>query len=126
MLNLKGNSAPYIQYTYARLISVVTKARGLKPKLKIELLANKAETRVLESLICFSDTVAYAAAQYDPNYLANYLFRTANALNAFYETSPIITAEKEIAESRLALAVAGVIVLKNGLSLLGIKLPKKM
>ena len=126
MLNLKGNSAPYIQYTYARLISVIAKARGLKPKLQIELLTNKAEIRVLESLICFSDTIAYAAEQYEPNYLANYLFRTANALNAFYETSPIITAEKEIAESRLALAMAGTIVLKNGLSLLGIKLPKKM
>lgn len=126
MLNLKGNSAPYIQYTYSRLINIGKKAKGIRPRLNPELLTNEAETRVLESIAHFADAAAYAAEKYEPNHLADYLFRTANALNAFYETSPVIRAEKETAAARLALAKAGAIVLKNGLTLLGIKLPKRM
>jgi arginyl-tRNA synthetase len=126
MLNLKGNSAPYIQYTYSRLKSITKKAKGIRPKMDISLLTNEAEIRVLESIIHFSDAAAYAADKYEPNHLADYLFKTANALNAFYETSSVIKAEKETAAARLALANAGVIILKNGLTLLGISVPKKM
>ncbi|MFA4999255.1 MAG: arginine--tRNA ligase [Parcubacteria group bacterium] len=126
MLSLKGNSAPYIQYTYSRLRSIIQKARGLKPKLGIESLSDETEKKVLESLVHFSDAATYAAEKYEPNHLADYLFKTANVLNAFYESLPVIKAEKKTAEARLGLATAGAIVLKSGLELLGIKLPKRM
>lgn len=126
MLNLKGNSSPYIQYTYSRLKNIAKKAKGIKPRLNAELLTTEAETRAMEALMHFPDAAAYAADKYEPNHLADYLFRTANAFNAFYETSPVIRAEKETAASRLALAEAGAIALKNGLNILGIKIPKKM
>ncbi|MFA5052663.1 MAG: arginine--tRNA ligase [Parcubacteria group bacterium] len=126
MLSLKGNSAPYIQYTYARLRNIVKKAGRLKPKMDAKILLGEAEKKVLESLIRFSDIAAYAAEKCEPNHLAEYLFKMANALNAFYEASPVIKAEKKTAEARLALVVAGTIVLKSGLTLLGIELPKRM
>jgi len=126
VLNLKGNSAPYIQYTFLRLRNIIKKAKNIKPRLCADLLTNEAEIRVIESLICFPDVASYSAEKYEPNHLADYLFRTANALNAFYETSPVITAENKIAEARLALVMAGLIVLQNGLELLGIDIPRKM
>lgn len=125
-LNLKGNSAPYIQYTYARLKNINIKAKSIKPVLNLSLLTNDAEKKVIDALIHFSDVLNYSANKLEPNHLADYLFKTANLLNAFYETSSIIKADKEIASSRLALANAGAIILKNGLDLLNIKLPKKM
>ncbi len=126
MLNLKGNSAPYLQYTILRLKNVIKKSKGIQPKLNIKLLTNEAEKRVVDSLIRFPDIVAYAAEKYEPNHLADYLFKTANALSAFYETSPVIKAEKKVAESRMALVIAGSIVLQNGLNLLGIEVPRRM
>jgi len=126
MLDIRGNSSPYIQYTYSRLKSITKKAKGIKPVLKMELLTNEAEKRTIRELIRFADVVSYSAEKYEPNHLADYLFKTANALNAFYETSPVIKAEKETAGARLALAEAGATVLKNGLTLLGIGIPKRM
>jgi len=126
MLNLKGNSAPYLQYTYSRLKSIKRKAKGISPKLDMSLLKTDMEKRVIETLIHFPDAARYAAEKYEPNHLADYLFKTANALNAFYETSPIITADKKTASARLAVTVAGTTVIKNGLSLLGIETVEKM
>lgn len=126
MLNLKGNSAPYIQYTYSRLKNIAKKAHGLKPKLDIELLTSETEERAMSLLIHFADAAFYAAEKCEPNHLADYLFKTANALNAFYETSPVITAERETGSARLALSMAGAIILKSGLALLGIKIPERM
>ncbi|MCL4405914.1 MAG: arginine--tRNA ligase [Patescibacteria group bacterium] len=125
-LNLKGNSAPYILYTYSRLRSILRKAERMKKKLDLSLLKSEAEKKVVRQLIYFPDIVAEAASNLMPNYLADYLFKLANDLNAFYETSPVISAKKGLAESRLALAAAGSAVLKQGLRLLGIETLEKM
>lgn len=126
MLNLKGNSAPYLQYTYSRLQNISKKAKGIKARPDMSVLSSKEEKKAASAIIHFPDAVCYSAAKYEPNHLADYLFKTANAMNAFYETSPIISAEREIAEARMALAMAGKTVIKNGLSLLGIEVMKKM
>jgi arginyl-tRNA synthetase len=126
MLNLKGNSAPYLQYTYSRLKSIKRKAKRTTLKFDMSLLTTDAEKNAVEALIHFPDAAKYAAEKYEPNHLADHLFRTANALNSFYETSPIIKAEKKTASARLAVAVAGAIVIKNGLALLGIETVEKM
>lgn len=127
VLNLKGNSAPYILYSYTRLRSVLRKAGSkIKKKFDISLLKTDAEQKVVRQLIYFPDVAAQAAESCMPNYLADYLYKLANDLNAFYETSPIISAPKPLAGSRLALTVAGSIVLKQGLKLLGIETLEKM
>ncbi|MDD4931209.1 MAG: arginine--tRNA ligase [Candidatus Colwellbacteria bacterium] len=126
MLNLKGNSAPYLQYTYSRLKNIRKKAKGLKPKIDIGLLGGESEIRAVDALVHFPDAARYAAEKYEPNHLADYLFRTANVLNSFYENSPIISAEKNVAEARLAVAMAGVEVIKSGLTILGIETVERM
>jgi arginyl-tRNA synthetase len=127
VLNLKGNSAPYILYTYTRLRGVLKKAwPKIRKKFNIDLLETNEEKKVIRQLIYFPDVVALAAENCMPNYLADYLYKLANELNAFYETSPVISAPKTLAESRLALTTAGSIVLKQGLKLLGIETLEEM
>ncbi len=125
-LSIKGDSAPYIQYTYARLKSILRKAHNLPQKPDFLLLATDLEKAVMRQLIYFPDAVSRAADLRETNIIADYLFKLANALNSFYESEPILKAEKPLRENRLNLILAATIILKNGLNLLGIKAPERM
>ncbi len=132
ILNMQGNSGPYIQYTYVRTRSVLAKAcvdsgqarmtsfwgekrlQNLKPE----------EISLLRVLNRFPEVVEEAAKNFAPNILCNYLFDLAQKFNLFYEKHKILGSENE--ELRLALTEAVGIVIKNGLNLLGISSPEKM
>ncbi|MEX0887970.1 MAG: arginine--tRNA ligase [Patescibacteria group bacterium] len=123
---LEGNSAPYLQYTYARATSVLRKAGKTESKilnLKSEIL--DAETPLLRYLYRFPEVVESATKTYSPNLVCNYLFELAQRFNSFYAAAPIIKAE-ENKELRLALTAATAQVLKNGLTLLGIEAPERL
>ena len=77
-------------------------------------------------LIHFPEVVERAAVRYEPNHLADYLLRLASAVNTFYESSPILKAEKDLRQGRLALVLASSVILKSGLGLLGIEAPEEM
>ena len=130
MLNLKGNSGPYLQYTYARLKSVLRKAeesvRQAHHKPDFLLLASDSEKAVIRQLAYFPDILERAAGLYETNIVCDYLFKLANTLNRFYESEPILKAPKPLRENRLNLILTGTIVLKNGLRLLCIKAPERM
>ena len=126
MLNLKGASAPYLQYTYARLKSILRKAGvGRVLSIKYQVLGEK-EFGILGHLIHFPEAVENSASRYEPNHIAEYLLKLAEKANAFYETTPVLKAEKELKEARLALIQAVAIVIKNGLNLLGIEVLERM
>ncbi|MBU3934461.1 arginine--tRNA ligase, partial [Patescibacteria group bacterium] len=127
-LNLKGNSGPYLQYTYTRAMSVLRKAKNFKIRalFKENDLKEEKEIKLLKALIHFPEIIKEAAKNYSPNLLCNYLFNLSQELNNFYEALPVLKAEKEIRLVRLALIKAVTIVLKNGLNLLGIKTLEKM
>lgn len=120
---LEGNSAPYLQYTYARTNSVLEKA-NLKKEKVINYKLNEEEISVLRVLIKFSDSIASAAKSYSPNLLCNYLFSLAQKYNTFYNKHKIIGRENEGFKLLLTKSVGQV--LKNGLTLLGIETPSKM
>ena len=128
MLNLKGASAPYIQYSYARLKSVLRKAKNKHSngKTDFNLLKEKQAQSLARHLIHFTETVEDAAARYEPSRLAEYLLKLAEKINHFYESVPILSAEKETRKSRLALIEAATIIIENGMKLLGIKVPERM
>ncbi|MBZ1348622.1 MAG: arginine--tRNA ligase [Candidatus Liptonbacteria bacterium] len=136
MLDLKGNSGPYLQYTYSRLKSILKKALVLpffqnsnnffSRKIDISLASSEAEKNIIRQLIYFPDAVAYAAETYSPNHLADYLYKLANCINVFYEKESVLNAENKIKENRLSLVSASSQVLKTGLDLLGIKVVEKM
>jgi arginyl-tRNA synthetase len=126
MLNLKGNSSPYLQYTYSRLKSVLRKAGGLPEKPDFLLLESESEKSVMRQLMYFPDAVSRAAESCETNIVADYLYKLADILNRFYESEPILKAPRPLRENRLNLILAATIVLKNGLNLLGIKSPERM
>lgn len=124
MLNFEGNSGPYLQYTYARLKSILRKS-GFK-KFNSKYLNEKTEMDLILKLEEFPLVIERITINYFPHYLADYLFELAKLTNSFYQSLPVLKAEKEIKKARLALIKAVANVLKTGLNLLGIEAPEKM
>jgi arginyl-tRNA synthetase len=134
MLSFEGNSAPYLQYTYARINSLRERykeenrleARLPFQKIRWELLAEEAEKDILRLLLKYPEAIESAAKEDGPHLLALYIYNLASAYNVFYNSYPILKADKDLKRSRLALSEATAIVLRNGLTLLGIEAPERM
>ncbi|MDP3057133.1 MAG: arginine--tRNA ligase [bacterium] len=127
MLDLRGNSAPYLQYTYARIKSILRKAKTAKTfKFKPELLKDTRESAVLRQLAIFDEIIERAGEERMPNILADYIYKLANNFNAFYENVQVLTVEKDLRAARLGLVSGAAIVIKNGLKLLGIETLERM
>lgn len=124
MLNFEGNSAPYIQYTYARLKSILKKGKGSKFDLKY--LVEKAELDLVLKLEEFPNVIERVGNDYFTHHISDYLFELSKITNAFYQTLPVLKAEKGVMEARLALIRAVAQTLKTGLGLLGINVLGKM
>lgn len=123
IFNLKGNSAPYIQYTVARINSVIEKKKK-NTKKQEKLSINKEEKAVLRTIIHFKEVVKESAEEFAPNLICNYLFDLASKYNTFYSKHRILGEENE--KIRLNISKASQIILKNGLNLLGIQTPERM
>lgn len=126
MLSLEGNSAPYLQYVYARGRSILRKDKMQKSESGEEVLREPQELAVARLLPRFPEIVAQAAEEFKPNLIANFLFELASGFNSFYAAVPVLQAEESIRGVRLQLVEAVTTVLKNGLALLGIETPEEM
>ncbi len=130
MLDLGGDSAPYIQYTHARLRSILRKAGRLTRyfgRADTSTLTENCEIDLILRMNELPEAVRAAAANYAPNLLANYLYELATAANRFYETEPILKDDnRSRRNTRLSLVETTAAVLSSGLSLLGIEAPEKM
>ena len=125
IMNMEGNSGPYIQYTIARCNSVVLKGQTFTDELSFEgLTLTEQELSVLRKLSQFHEVIVTAAKNYSPNILCNYLYELSSKFNTFYNKHKIIGGENQ--EFRLLLTKSTRQVLKNGLKLLGIMSPEKM
>ena len=127
-LSFEGNTGPYLQYTHARLKSILRKAdessRGAR-KEKYEL--DEMEHGLLVSLLRLPEAIEDALVDFTPNTLANYLFSFAKRVNEFYHSHPVLKEADEIKlRLRLLLVAAAAITLKNGLWCLGIEAPEEM
>jgi len=129
LLNMQGNSGPYVQYTYVRCKSVLGKADNtVTPNVVNESLdLNIDELNLLRTLSKYSETVRDSAQNFAPNYLCLYLYDLSQKYNVFYQKNPILKASNENEKNlRLAITNATVNVLHHGLSLLGIQTVEKM
>lgn len=124
----EGNTAPYLQYAYARIQSMLKKAKEEDIQLNGEInLIETLEKNLALALLEFPNVVLNAASTYKPNLIADYLFETAKKFNTFYNSLPILKGETEnIVISRLILAHKVAEILKTGLDLLGIKTVDRM
>ncbi|NTW25999.1 MAG: arginine--tRNA ligase [Lentimicrobium sp.] len=125
-IDFNGNTGPFIQYTHARIKSVLRKAGNeISFNGSASLLAK--ETDLLILLYQFPQAVEQAAAELSPSVVANYLFEVAREFNQFYHELSILKEENPDSRSlRLALSMLTSSVLKNGMQLLGIEVPEKM
>ena len=126
MLNLKGFSAPYIQYTCARLNSILQKANFKKPKKSRITITNSLEKSIITKIISFGETLEAIGQDYFPNQLAEYLYNLANVVNNFYEEVPVLKAVEAERKSRLNIVHTAKEIFTTGLNLLGISAPEKM
>lgn len=127
-LAFEGNTAPYLQYAYARIQSMLRKAKEdnieLNGKIQLE---DSLEKNLALALLEFPNAILNSASTYKPNLIADYLFETAKKFNTFYNNLPILRAETEdLIKSRLILSDKVAKVLKEGLNLLGIKTVDRM
>jgi arginyl-tRNA synthetase len=137
MLALNGNTAPYLQYAYARIKSIFRKnvgqASSLSPAEKKSetgatpvLLSAPEEVSLAKHLLNFGLTLEAVAEEFRPNFLCNYLFELAEKFSSFYENCPVLKAEEKIRDSRLALCDLTARVLQQGLETLGIETVEQM
>jgi arginyl-tRNA synthetase len=121
MLDFSGNSGPYLQYTYARLMNILAKAEG-RGAGDASLLNESEERRIMKHLMEFPASIEKCAELSTLNALALYLYELANNANRFYEAIRILDDEnKQRRDARLMLIEATAVVLKRGLGLLGIQ-----
>ncbi|MFA5032946.1 MAG: arginine--tRNA ligase [bacterium] len=130
MLSLDGDSAPYIQYVYTRVKSILRKAdfdSATKLNLRPELLVEKEETDIIKRISHFPEIINQALENYEPHRIANYLFDFAQSFNRLYANVSILKAEnEELRNIRLVLIDIARCIIKRGLGLLGIDAPEKM
>ncbi|NLX26656.1 MAG: arginine--tRNA ligase [Lentisphaerae bacterium] len=124
-LNMEGNSAPYLQYAYARISSVYDKYHVQYPDMELSdhpiHIEQAIERKLAVKLTRFPTAIQSAAENYRPNILADYLYDLAQIYSSFYQNVPFLKAEEGVRESRIRLCRVTAKVLKQGLSLLGIE-----
>lgn len=129
MLNMQGDSAPYLQYAYARIQSILRKATGAiaPPAAGASLLQRPEEIELTKNLAEFPEIVRLAARSYSPHVIAGYLFPLAQCFNLFYREVPVLKAEDPLlVQARLFLCQCCAQVIRRGLFLLGIEVPDEM
>lgn len=130
-IDFNGNTGPFIQYTHARICSVLRKAEesGLKVADKIDAATqlNEKEMQLAKLIFDFPAVVADAGANYSPALIANHLYSLAKEYNQFYHDCSILKEEDaKVREFRLALSKLTAKVIKTGAALMGIQVPERM
>lgn len=133
VLNFDGETGPYVQYTNARCNSVLRKAEvDIKniPSGEIEAdfssIENESSYTLISILEQFGEILSISLDKYEPSILTRYLIDVAKAFNKFYLENRIIDGKLGVSNARLALVCSTAVVLKEGLSLLGIEAPEEM
>lgn len=130
-IDFNGNTGPFIQYTYARIRSILRKAnaQGINIPATVEANAplNEKEIALIQKMNDFGAAVAQAGVDYSPSGIANYCYELTKEFNQFYHDYSILNADTEAEKTtRLVLAHNVAKVIKNGMELLGIEVPERM
>ncbi len=130
-VDFQGNTGPFIQYTYARIQSILRKANfdysKIDPDALQEVPLHGKEKELIKQLQLFPDTISLAAAQYSPALIANFTYDLVKEFNSFYQQVSILGEENEkIRSFRVVLADQVGRVIKSAFQLLGIEVPERM
>ena len=125
-LSFEGETGPYVQYTHARIASILRKSETKPSKDGFETLNEPEEKEVAKLLSTFPDIIGEATEKLKPNLVCNYLLALCQSFNSYYSKHKIIQEDKALETDRLALISAVNKVIKEGLLLLGIQAPERM
>jgi len=128
-IDFNGNTGPFIQYTYARIRSILRKAEaeGLVPAIADGMTLEQKEIDLIQKVSEYGAAVEQAGKDYSPSGIANYCYELTKAFNQFYHDYSILNADtQEQKQFRLMLAANVAKTIKNGMALLGIEVPERM
>lgn len=128
-IDFNGNTGPFIQYTCARIKSILRKASeaGISIKEVNGITLQDKEVSLIQNLTSYPAIVEQAGTDFSPALIANYIYDLVKEYNQFYQSSPILKEENaETMNMRLMLSACTVKVIESGMSLLGIEMPEKM
>ena len=126
-IDFNGNTGPFIQYTYARIRSILRKAEADSLLDVDNLQLNEKEVELIQKMNSFPDVVAQAGSDYNPSCIANYCYELTKNFNQFYHDYSILQAESEEKKAvRLMIARNIAKIIKTGMGLLGIEVPERM
>jgi arginyl-tRNA synthetase len=125
-VDFAGNTGPFIQYTYARIQSILRGRAVVAKNYTLKSISTK-EKDILKQLILYPEIIQQAAKQYSPALIANYIYDLVKLFNSFYQNIPILGGnDSELESFRVSLCNEVGKVIKTGTSLLGISVPKRM
>ena len=124
-IDFNGNTGPFIQYTYARINSLLNK-HGKDINSFISVNVSAEEQNIIKKILQFPIIIQEAASSYNPSHIANYVYDLVKCYNSFYQNTTILVDNYDIKIFRLALSKKTGLVIKTSMNLLGIRLPNKM
>ena len=126
-IDFNGNTGPFIQYTYARIQSILRKAEGEIAMANAEFSINEKEMALIQKLAEFPAVVKDAGVTYTPSVIANYVYDLVKEFNQFYHDYSILREENEaVKRFRLVLSANVAKIIRLGMGLLGIEVPERM
>lgn len=126
-IDFNGNTGPFLQYTYARIQSVLRKSGENNPGITADVIPNEKESGLIQKLADFPSVVEEAGETYSPALIANYCYDLAKEYNQFYHDYPILKEEnRDLRNFRLVLSAEVGKILKRAAGLLGIEMPDRM
>jgi arginyl-tRNA synthetase len=126
-VDFAGNTGPFIQYTYARIQSILRKADFDFSQPVSQTALGEKEKELIKQIALFPEVIQNAAATYSPALIANYVYDLVKEYNSFYQSVPILAAENQVDKIfRVQLSKKVGDTIKSGFSLLGIDVPERM
>ena len=125
-IDFNGNTGPFIQYTYARINSILNK-NNLELNMSSDIIINKKEKDLIKNILEFPKVIQEAAKSFNPSLIANYIFELVKEYNSYYQSTSILKAEADsLVIFRVLLSKRISTNIKSGMSLLGIDVPERM
>ncbi len=126
-ISFEGETGPYIQYCYARIISIISKSRKeISTDINWDLLSHEKERFLIKQLVYFPEIIDTSEKTYNIHLIPQYLLNLCQAFNSFYTSCHVISDNKDLEKARLLLIHCVQIVIKTGLNILGIETLDKM
>ena len=126
-IDFQGNTGPFIQYTYARIQSILRKSKNSENTEVLDITLHEKEKQLLKQLELFPEVIQNAAIQHSPALIANYTYDLVKDFNSFYQNVSILGADSDKEKTfRVALSRTVGQTIKNAFSILGIDVPERM